>query len=628
MTIGCRSVLAVALTALAFAGAARAQAPAYSATPPTAGALASDGPTGRYLLDGSWLFRADPSDVGVAQGWWRDVASTTGWSPVTVPNAYNTALTSASMTGYVGWYRRDFTLPSKAFANYVPASARAWTITFESVNYTATVWLNGHQIGTHTGAYLPFEFQLTGLHAGVNRLVVRVDNVRTAADFPPGPGGQWWNYGGILDAVYLQPVQRAELDQVQIRPLLPCPTCAATVQEQVLVRNLTGSPQLVRLRGAYGRAALDFGQATIAPHGTWTANASVRIAHPDLWAPGHPALYRATLTLSDSHGRRLGGYLYYSGVRSIKVTAGGRLELNGRLLDLRGFDLHEQNISSGAALDVAQMRQLIDWVRELGGTVIRAHYPLDPELEQMADEDGILLWSEIPVYQVKNQYLSQPGWLANAHALLEDNILTNQNHPSILLWSIGNELPTPATSAEASYISSSVALAHKLDPTRPVGMAISNWPGVPCQSAYAPLDVIGDNEYFGWFDAGGGSDDDRDALSPFLNTFRACYPKKALFITEFGFDANRDGPVEERGTYAFQSNTIAFHLGVFATKRWLSGAMYFAMQDYVAYPGYSGGNPWPDPPFNQKGVIDLYGNFKPAASVLSSIYRSTVQIAP
>lgn len=173
-----------------------------------------------------------------------------------------------------------------------------------------------------------------------------------------------------------------------------------------------------------------------------------------------------------------------------------------------------------------------------------------------------------------------------------------------------------------------MALAHKLDPTRPVGMAISNWPGVPCQSAYAPLDVIGDNEYFGWFDAGGGSDDDRDALSPFLDTFRACYPKKALFITEFGFDANRDGPVEERGTYAFQSNTIAFHLGVFATKPWLSGAMYFAMQDYVAYPGYSGGNPWPDPPFNQKGVIDLYGNFKPAASVLSSIYRSTVQIAP
>ena len=91
---------------------------------------------------------------------------------------------------------------------------------------------------------------------------------------------------------------------------------------------------------------------------------------------------------------------------------------------------------------------------------------------------------------------------------------TNQNHPSILLWSIGNELPTPVTAAEARYIAGAAALANKLDPTRPVGMAVSNWPGVACQSAYAPLDVIGDNEYFGWFDAGGGGDDDRDALGP------------------------------------------------------------------------------------------------------------------
>ena len=81
-------------------------------------------------------------------------------------------------------------------------------------------------------------------------------------------------------------------------------------------------------------------------------------------------------------------------------------------------------------------------------------------------------------------------------------------------------------------------------------MAISNWPGVACQKAYAPLDVIGDNEYFGWFDAGGGGDDDRDALGPFLDFVHACYPTKALMVTEFGFDANRDGPVEERGTYA------------------------------------------------------------------------------
>jgi beta-glucuronidase len=421
------------------------------------------------------------------------------------------------MNHSVRWYRRDFTVPAAAFASYVPKASRHWIIRFESVNYRATAWLNGLEIGSHAGAYVPWELGLTGLRAGVNRLVLRVDNRRTAADLPPGPGGQWWNYGGILREVYLRAAQTADLQRVQIRTLHPCPKCAATIDEQVLVRNVTGSRQKVRLGGMYGRARLDFGTATIAPHATWTAKASVRIPHPSLWAPGHPTLYSAILTLSDSRGRRLGSYFTYSGIRTITVK-NGRLELNGRLLNLRGVNFHEQTLQTGAAMTPAQDAQLMSWVRDLGATVIRAHYPVGPEIEEMADRDGILIWSEVPVYQVQSGYLDQPGWVARAHAMLEDNILSNEDHPSVLLWSIGNELPSPVTPAEARYIAGAAALAKKLDPTRPVGMAISNWPGLGCQSGYGPLDVIGDNEYFGWFDASDGGDDDRDALGPLLDT--------------------------------------------------------------------------------------------------------------
>src|SRR4030081_3744764 len=140
----------------AAAGSAQAAGPAYPATPPTKGALSSDGPTGRYLLGGGWLYRADPANTGLASGWWRNTATTDGWSAGSVPGAFNTDLTTYTMAGYVGWYRRDFTLPSKAFAGFVPAAERKWIITFESVNYSATVWLNGHQLGTHAGAFLPF----------------------------------------------------------------------------------------------------------------------------------------------------------------------------------------------------------------------------------------------------------------------------------------------------------------------------------------------------------------------------------------------------------------------------------------------------------------------------------------
>ena len=600
-----------------------------AATPPSKGALASDGPSGRYLLGGTWLYRPDVGNVGLRQGWWRDSASTVGWSPVSLPNSYNAGqLTTASMTGWVGWYRRDFTLPAHAFNAYVPALGRSWIIEFESVNYSATVWLNGHRLGEHAIAHLPFEFVLRHLRQGVNRLVVRIDDQRTGADFPPGPSGGWWNFGGILDAVYLRPVQRADLDNVLIRPELPCPSCAARIFERATVRNLTSRRQRVALTGRYGSHRLDFGESVLAPGATWSPTATVRISHPRLWSLFKPALYKATDTLRDASGRWLGGFSYLSGIREIRITHSGRLELNGRLLSLRGVNLHEQTAETGAALDLGQMRQLIDWARELGVGIIRAHYPLGPEMEQMADQAGILLWSEVPVYQSSNHYLRSAAWRKRAVALLRDSIEANEDHPSILLWSIGNELPLPPSRGQAKYVREAVAEAHRLDPTRPVGMATMSWPGIACTRAYAPLQVIGFNEYFGWFDSGDGSNDDRDELSPYLNALRACYPHKALMISEWGYGADRTGPVEDRGTYAYQVDEMKFSMGVFARKPWLSGAIWFAMQDFAAKPGFDGGDPLGHPPIVDKGVLDQFGNEKPSFAVMSSLYHATRQIAP
>jgi beta-glucuronidase len=628
-----RSLALAFLVALLAGIAAPAMAMAAAAPPPSKGTLYSDGQTGRYLLGGPWLYRADPADAGVAQGWWRDDPATGGWAHVSVPNSDNAGdFSSAADQGTVGWYRRDFTLPVGAFASYVPASARRWIVRFESANYVATVWLNGHRLGSHTGANLPFEFDLN-VRKGVNRLIVRVDNRVFPWTFPPGPGGGWWNYGGLLREVYLRRVQAVDISSAQIRPILQCPSagpatprCTATVKEQVLVRNLTGLPQTVQLNGAYGGASLKFGQVKIHPHGTWTARASVPIAHPRLWAPGHPFLYLATLTLADKGGRPLGGYTSHSGIRSIKVNAAGRLTLNGRPVHLRGVEIREQNLHSGGALTPAELSQMIGWVRSLGATVIRADAP-NPELAALADRDGLLLWLDVPVNDtVTDQYLQSPAWLAQIHGYLHDSIMANQNHPSVMVWSIGNELATPSTDAEAAYIAGAVSLAHRWDPTRPVGMSISDWPGVDCQPAYAPLDAIGMNEYFGWYDAGGGTTDDRDELSPFLDSLRACYPKQALFVTEFGFEANRSGPTEERGTYQFQANSVAYHLGVFNSKPWLSGAMYFLLQDAVQSPGFTGGNPWPFSPFIYKGLLDFYGHHKPAWNVVSASYHHTVQV--
>ncbi|MGH2915522.1 MAG: glycoside hydrolase family 2 protein [Solirubrobacteraceae bacterium] len=609
---------------------APAPGPAYAASPPTYGALYRDGPSDRWLLGGNWLFRADPTDAGIAGGWWRNISSTSGWQTTTAPNSFNAGDFSAgSMAGSVGWYRRDFTIPAGAFAAYVPRRFRSLLIRFESVNYRATVWLNGRLIGRHAGAYLPFELPLRRIRPGVNRLIVRVDSRRGPSDLPPGPSGGWWNFGGIGREVYLRPIQAVDMSPVVVRPMLPCPTCAATIDEQVSVRNWTSAPQTVTLNGSYGAARLSFGAHTIAPGATWVAQASVTIVSPHLWSIDDPHLYRAGLVVSDARGRRLEGYVTWSGIRSITVTRGGAVLLNGRALNLRGFDLQEQNISDGEALTPAQLSALVGWAHELGAHILRTHHAFDPQIEEAADRDGILLWSEVPVYQVSSRYLTRPGWVHAAHAVLTDEILTDENHPSVLLWSIGNELGTPPDDAEARYIAGAAQLARQLDPTRPVGMAIADWPGVPCQKAYAPLNVIGFNDYFGWFSAGGGSTDDHDALSPFLDSLHACYPNKALMITEFGFEGNRTGPVEERGTYQFQTAAAAFHLGVFASKPYISGAMWFLLQNFATRPGWGGGDPLPDPPFVQKGAIDLYGDpVQPLFDTLQQIFTGTTQIAP
>ena len=106
---------------------------------------------------------------------------------------------------------------------------------------------------------------------------------------------------------------------------------------------------------------------------------------------------------------------------------------------------------------------------------------------------------------------------------------------------------------------------------------------------------------------------------------RACDPTKALLVTEFGAEANRNGPETEKGTYQFQENFLRFHLQVFATKPWLSGAVYWTLREFAVRPGWDGGNPVPQPPMHQKAVLGYDGAAKPAYYDLQAAYRATQQ---
>jgi len=594
-------------------GAAALAAPAAlgEATVPSPVPLSRDGAGGRFRLDGPWLLRVDPRDRGLRRHWERS-RSTVRWSPITVPNAWNA--NDRSLAAFIGgpaWYRKDFRLPSRA-------TGFSWRVRFDAVNYRARVWLNGRPIGSHAGAFIPFELPLSALRRrGVNRLAVRVDNRRLPTDFPPTtftrtnePRGGWWNYGGIVREVYLRRLDRVTFDRVVVRPSVPCPTCRVTVRLITTVRNVSTERKRVRVRANFGGLGVNMGTVALRPGRRRTLTRRVTVAGPRLWTPATPYLYPVAFTAAAGSRGRLttaARYTVHTGLRSISVRA-GRLMLNGLLVNLRGLGIHEDLPGKGPAWNDQDRLQAIRQVKDAGATLVRSHYPLSPGFHELADRAGLLVWSEVPVYRMNTGYL----YASTRRAAVDEvrrNVLDNENHPSVMVWSIGNELKDSVPRRVRSYIDAAARVAKGLDPSRPVGMAIEGHPLAVCRTGYGPLNILGINDYFGWYDDQVSNQFD---LSPYLDRMRACHPTKAVMVTEFGAEANRDGPVTEKGTFQFQQAFLRFHLDVFGTKPWLSGAVYWTLREFLVRPGWNGGNPVPQPPMHQKAVLSYDGTAKPA----------------
>ncbi|HEU4703917.1 MAG TPA: glycoside hydrolase family 2 TIM barrel-domain containing protein [Conexibacter sp.] len=625
--------LLVALV-VALAGSAGAlAATTYAIDTPSARPRSIEGQDERFLLGGSWLVRLDPADAGLAQRLYAQRA-TDGWTATTVPSAWNARDDSpASFLGSVAWYRKDFRLPSRD-------RALAWIARFESVNYRATVWLNGRRVGSHVSGYVPFELDLPNVvRRGVNRLVVRVDNRRPPTDPSGAPGeipvppGGWWNYGGILREVSLRAVDRIDLKDVQVAPQLRCPRCAATVLLAASARNVSHSTQLVHVVARFGRAPVDLGTQAIPARGTVTFRRALTVSRPKLWSPAQPNLYGVRLTATAASGRArptpAAGYSLRTGIRTLAVNRSGQLILNGgTVVRFRGVALHEDTLSNGPVMSHADRLRVIALLKETRSTMLRAHYPLDPDFQDLADEHGVLIWSEVPAtYQLPEANLGRALFRTTAFEQLRADVLANRNHPSVAAWSVGNEMASAAGRNQASYLRAAAALAKQLDPTRPVALAFAGHPETPCQAAYAPIELLGMNDYFGWYTGFGGNIADRDQLSSFLDDLRRCYPRKAVAVTEYGAEANRDGPLEEKGTYQFQDDFVRFHLGVFASKPWLAGSVYWALQEFRVRPFWGGGNPWGQPPLHQKGLVRLDWTKKPAYAALVDGHAKVRQYA-
>src|SRR5215213_7583013 len=289
---------------LAFALALSPGAPAVAQGPPPAPKLVvqkperkvliREGQSGRMLLGGRWYFRLDDAFEGEARRFYAQ-PSLDGWTAITVPNAWNATDTTQNRSS-VGWYRKEFTLPS------APKGHRyGWKARFQSANQRAVVWLNGKKVGGNDRGYLPFEVDLKGLRRGRNTLVVKVSSLRSATDLTHwrpaafngyGSGG-WWNFGGLLREVYVRPVEGVDIENVLALPRLARLRGPARVVVKVRARNLTRRNHKVdfalNVSGPGTRQRVVPRSQGVGGGGTRDLRFSFTIPRPRLWQPGRAA---------------------------------------------------------------------------------------------------------------------------------------------------------------------------------------------------------------------------------------------------------------------------------------------------------------------------------------------------
>jgi beta-glucuronidase len=169
-------------------------------------------------------------------------------------------------------------------------------------------------------------------------------------------------------------------------------------------------------------------------------------------------------------------------------------------------------------------------------------------------------------------------------------------------------------------------MVHSLDPTRLAAVDIQSYPTFPQVLTYQRFDAIGLTNYSGWYAGPGGTVGDRTALNPTMNLMHAYYPHQALFVTEFGAEANRDGPIDQKGTFEFQQNLLGYHLDVYDRTPFINGAVIWILKDFNVQPGWDGGNPRSSPPTLTKGLIDVNGGLKPSFGEIARRFHATPQV--
>ena len=524
-----------------------------------------------------------------------------------VPGDWNTQ--RADLYRYEGtiWYRTLFEQPRQPGKRYF--------VYFGAANYASVTGLNGHILGKHVGGFTPFNYEITDyLRPGSNSLVVKVDNRRHLQDVPT-IDYDWWNYGGITRDVLIVETPETFIRDYCIR--------LAKVEEPA---NAKAAKKAAAALKKYGRTIegwiqLDGSKASqtvtiaipelklstqVSTDANGYAEFSFR-AKVGLWSPESPKLYDINLSCeTDSMSDRVG-------FRYIEAR-GNELWLNGKRIFCRGVCIHEEKPfnAGGRSCTVEDARTLLGWVKELNGNFVRlAHYPHNETMIRTAEEMGIMVWSEIPVYWFIDW--ANKDTYANAENQLVENITRDRNRANIIIWSVANE--TPVVPGRLEFLSGLVDKAHELDPTRLVSAAMEkNYIDKTTLTCNDPLaakvDLMSFNEYVGWYD---GNADKCDRVNWSFAI------KKPVFISEFGGGAlaGRHGDKYQRFTEENQEYLYQKSVGMLSRIEGLAGTTPWILKDFRSPKRFLTGI---QDDYNRKGLVSEYGQKKKSFAVMQTWY--------
>lgn len=607
-----------------------AGAPARAAPAP---ARATSPPTPLTLV--RWGYRDDPTATGLRRGWHRGRFRSRNVFLPHSPNGRDVRGPAGrlSYAGSVGWYRRT-----------IAARGGRYSLRFGSAHHRATVWIDGRRVADHTGAYEAFGVR-TRLRPGHHVIVVRVDWRSPERQRAEGWARGWFNFGGLNRPVTIARLGRSELGLLRIQTRLPGRMTerraaaergeaaqqgdprVARVGVAVRVRN-AGPPRTLRVAARLERPGrtvpIPLGAARLLTGEGADLHATVMIDDPVLWSPRDPQLWNLVLEVPGETvvRRRVG-------LRELRWDDGG-LRLNGRRLVLAGVSVPPDVEGRGDAFTAADADRVVEQLRAAGANATRAQHPLPAALLDRFDAAGILVWQQIGPWDPAGAWSARtPAQRARATERVRRTLDAQQTHPSIVAWSLGNEVTGNGHPAgQGTWIDATAGLLHRLDPGRPVGVDL--WgrhlpraPGLVTRR----LDVVGVTDYTGWYEEPGAPPAVQAArVRDRIATLRRLFPGRPIVVTEFGTASNRRNPAAAPGGLRYQAHLLARRARELRRAR-VAGMIAWTLRDFALRPDFTGGSIERvaphihlTPGLNEKGVFTYGGHAKPAVAALRQAF--------